>query len=72
MAAGRHPDEWAMSPCASTRYEGDQTVSRSHRVVFAYIDPGAGSLVIQAIIAGALSVPFFFRQKLSRIFRRRR
>jgi hypothetical protein len=39
---------------------------------FAYIDPGAGSLVIQAIIAAALSVPFFFRQKLSRIFRRRR
>jgi hypothetical protein len=41
-------------------------------MVFAYIDPGAGSLVIQAIIAAALSVPFFFRQKLSRFFRRRR
>jgi hypothetical protein len=41
-------------------------------MIFAYIDPGAGSLVIQALIAGALAVPFFFREKLSRIFRRRR
>jgi hypothetical protein len=31
------------------------------RLVFAYIDPGAGSLVIQAIIAAVISVPFFFR-----------
>lgn len=30
-------------------------------LVFAYIDPGAGSLVIQAIIAALVSVPFFFR-----------
>ena len=41
-------------------------------MVFAYIDPGAGSLVIQGVIAAALAVPFFLRQKLSRIFRRRR
>ena len=27
----------------------------------AYIDPGAGSLLIQALIAGALAVPFFLR-----------
>jgi hypothetical protein len=30
-------------------------------VIILYIDPGAGSLVIQALIAGALAVPFFFR-----------
>jgi len=32
--------------------------------VFAYIDPGAGSLVIQAIIAGLVSIPFFFRNAI--------
>lgn len=31
------------------------------RLLLAYIDPGAGSLVIQAIIAALVSVPFFFR-----------
>ena len=30
----------------------------------AYIDPGAGSLLIQAVIAAAVSVPFFFRNAL--------
>lgn len=30
-------------------------------MLFAYIDPGSGSLLIQAIIAGALAVPFFLR-----------
>ena len=34
------------------------------RLVFAYIDPGAGSLVIQAIIATVVSVPFFFRKAI--------
>lgn len=32
------------------------------RLLFAYIDPGAGSLVIQAIIATLVSLPFFFRK----------
>lgn len=41
-------------------------------MIFAYIDPGAGSLLIQAVIAGVLAIPFFFRQQLARIFRRRR
>jgi len=31
---------------------------------FAYIDPGAGSLLFQAIIAATLSVPFFFRNAI--------
>ena len=34
------------------------------RLVFAYIDPGAGSLVIQAIIAAIVSIPFFFRNAI--------
>jgi hypothetical protein len=33
-------------------------------LVFLYIDPGAGSLVIQAIIAGLVSIPFFFRNAI--------
>jgi hypothetical protein len=36
-------------------------------VVFAYIDPGAGSMVIQALLAGALAMPFFFRTGLRRL-----
>jgi hypothetical protein len=32
------------------------------RLLFAYIDPGAGSLVIQAVIATLVSLPFFFRK----------
>ena len=35
-------------------------------VILAYIDPGAGSMVIQALLAGALAVPFLFRTHLRR------
>ena len=35
-------------------------------LVFAYIDPGSGSLVIQALIAGIVAVPIFFRRQISR------
>ncbi len=31
-----------------------------------YIDPGAGSMVIQAVLAGLLAVPFMFRHAISR------
>ena len=34
------------------------------RLLLAYIDPGAGSLVIQAIIAAVVSIPFFFRNAI--------
>ena len=40
----------------------------SHGVIpfmfLAYLDPGTGSLMIQAILAGALAVPFFFRSHI--------
>ncbi len=39
-------------------------------LVFGYIDPGAGSLVIQAIIAGIVSIPFFFRNAIRKTFGR--
>lgn len=42
------------------------------RLVFAYIDPGAGSLIIQAVIAAAVSVPFFFRNAFRSMFARLR
>jgi hypothetical protein len=38
-------------------------------IVFAYIDPGSGSLVIQAVIAGLVAIPIFFRHQISRAVR---
>jgi hypothetical protein len=32
----------------------------------AYIDPGSGSLIIQAVIATAIAVPLFFRHQIGR------
>ena len=40
--------------------------------VFAYIDPGAGSLVIQALIAAVISVPIVFRNTVKRTLGRLR
>lgn len=37
--------------------------------LLAYIDPGSGSLIIQAIIATALAVPFFMREQIGRVVR---
>ena len=40
----------------------------------AYIDPGTGSLIIQAVIATAIAVPLFFRHHIGRflnVMRRR-
>ena len=31
---------------------------------FAYIDPGSGSLLLQAILAAIISIPFFFRRTI--------
>jgi hypothetical protein len=41
--------------------------------VFAYIDPGSGSLIIQVVIASIIAVPVIFRAKVAqvaRLFRR--
>ena len=38
-------------------------------VVLAYIDPGSGSLLIQALIAGLVALPIFFRQQITRAVR---
>ena len=34
-------------------------------MLFAYIDPGAGSMLIQAVLAGLLAVPFFFLMRFA-------
>jgi hypothetical protein len=38
-------------------------------LLFAYIDPGSGSLIIQALIAGLVALPIFFRHQISRALR---
>lgn len=38
-------------------------------LVFAYIDPGSGSLVIQALIAGLVAIPILFRSRIARLVR---
>jgi hypothetical protein len=35
----------------------------------AYIDPGAGSLIVQALIASVIAVPFYFRRQIARAAR---
>ncbi len=37
--------------------------------VFAYLDPGSGSIIIQAVIAGIIAVPVIFRNKISAFVR---
>ncbi|HET6745481.1 MAG TPA: hypothetical protein VFH90_06480 [Candidatus Limnocylindria bacterium] len=32
--------------------------------ILAYIDPGSGSLLLQALLAAILSIPFFFRRTI--------
>jgi hypothetical protein len=36
-------------------------------MVFGYIDPASGSMVIQVLIGGLLALPFFFRRQLARV-----
>ena len=39
-------------------------------MVLAYLDPGAGSMLIQALLAGVLAVPFLLRSRLAQALRR--
>jgi hypothetical protein len=38
----------------------------------AYIDPGSGSMLLQVLLAGLLSVPFLFRRAIASGIRRLR
>jgi hypothetical protein len=40
--------------------------------ILAYIDPGSGSLLLQALLAGLLSIPFFFRRTIGDVWHRLR
>jgi hypothetical protein len=40
--------------------------------ILAYIDPGSGSLLLQALLAALLSVPFLFRRTIGDVVRRLR
>jgi hypothetical protein len=40
--------------------------------ILGYIDPGSGSLLLQAILAGLLSIPFFFRRTIGGFIHRLR
>jgi hypothetical protein len=40
-----------------------------HHWFVAYIDPGAGSLIIQATIAAIVAVPFYLRRQIARALR---
>jgi hypothetical protein len=39
-------------------------------LIFAYIDPGSGSLIIQGLIAAMVAIPVFFRHQIARFLRR--
>jgi hypothetical protein len=41
-------------------------------LVFAYIDPGAGSLALQALIAAIIAIPYFFRTAIRSALQRLR
>ena len=38
-------------------------------LILAYIDPGSGSLIVQALIAGLVALPIFFRHQITRVVR---
>ena len=40
-----------------------------HHWLLAYIDPGAGSLIVQATIAAMLTIPYFLRRQIARAVR---
>lgn len=39
-------------------------------MIFAYIDPGSGSMLLQVLLAGALAVPFFLRSSIAKVWQR--
>lgn len=41
-------------------------------MILLYIDPGAGTMVIQAALAALIAVPFFFRTQVNRALQRLR
>jgi hypothetical protein len=44
----------------------------SSTMVFAYLDPAAGGMIIQTIVAATVAVPFILRSQIARIVARLR
>jgi hypothetical protein len=42
------------------------------RVIFAYLDPAFGGMVIQMLVAAAVAIPFFLRAQIARTMGRLR
>ena len=40
-------------------------------MILAYIDPGSGALLLQALIAGAVGAGVYFRRAIAAIFKRK-
>lgn len=57
-----------MRPVAD--YAASSSPIEIETVIFLYIDPGAGSMVIQGLLAAALAIPFFFRTHIGRAVQR--
>lgn len=36
-------------------------------MVFAYLDPAAGGMIIQTLVAAAVAIPFIMRNQISRL-----
>src|SRR3954453_19965634 len=84
MGYGRHARRTATIPiagCAKApvssglRHPGSSRPDPSWRApavmhhLLPYIDPAAGSLIFQAVIATLLAVPFFLRTQIARVVR---
>ena len=53
-----------MDPMSAAAALAVVMTDRGAGYVLAYLDPGSGSLLIQALIAGVLTVPFLLRRRL--------
>ena len=48
----------------------NEDAERMHAWLIAYVDPGAGSLIVQATIATVVAVPFYLRRQIAGAVRR--
>ena len=66
-ASGHRPVLHRHHPGRMATLRGDRQMHLD--ALAAYIDPGSGSLIIQAVIATIVAIPFFFRQQIGRVVR---
>jgi hypothetical protein len=48
-----------------------RNVNMIRNTIFAYIDPGTGSILLQALLGGLAGIAVFFKTTGRRLFRRR-